>query len=124
MAVTADGAWYPTLPNSPPQPAVGYGELLSGTGAPTVGIGNSGDAYINLSNGNLYVKNGVGTWELVTGGSGGVAQVIAGAAADPNVALVEPDDPTQGAIYTQNGAGLTNLWRWDTVALDWIQQLA
>lgn len=125
MAVTADGAWYPTLPDPPPQPAVGYGELLYGTGAPSASLGRPGDAYINLSNGNLYVKNGVDAWELVSGGGGGgIIQVIAGAAADPNAASLEPDDPTQGAIYTQNGAGLTNLWRWDTAALSWIQQLA
>jgi hypothetical protein len=123
MAVTEDGAWFPTLPDSPAQPSVGYGELLSGTGAPATDLGRPGDAYINLSNGNLYVRNNAG-WELVTGGSGGVAQVIAGAPADPNVAVIEPDDPTQGAIYTQNGAGLTNLWRWDSAALTWIQQLA
>lgn len=125
MAVTADGAFYPTLPDPPPQPAVGYGELLYGAGAPSTAIGNTGDGYINISNGNFYVKTNAGAWDLVSGGGGGgIEQVIAGAVADPNAALIEPDDPTKGAIYTQNGVGLTNLWRWDTTALTWIQQLA
>lgn len=125
MAVTAEGAFFPTFPEGPTLSTAGFGTLRYNTGAPSANFGNNGDGYINLSNGNFYVKNGVGAWELVAGGGGGgIVQIIAGSAADPNVASLEPDDPTQGAIYTQNGAGLTNLWRWDTAALAWIQQLA
>lgn len=104
----------PSLPSQ-------FGRLRSGTGAPASTLGNIGDGYINKSNGDFYTKKTTG-WELQSGGGGGsIAQVIATTDADPNTALITPDDPAQGAIFTRDGANLTELWRWDVAAQTWRQ---
>lgn len=98
------------------------GALRYGTGAPSNTFGNVGDGYVNTANGDFYSRRTIG-WELQSGGGGGgsIEQVIAFTAADPNVASLTPDDPTKGAIYTQDGADLTVLWRWDVAAQTWRQ---
>lgn len=121
MALDSSGNWTPVLPDNPALTTQGWGELRFGTSAPTSGFGNVGDGFILTTNGNFYVKKTTG-WELVSGGGGaGIAQVIATTDANPNTALITPDDPAQGAIFTQDGANLTVLWRWDVAAQTWRQ---
>ena len=47
---------------------------LYGSGAPGAGLGNDGDLYIDVDNGDLYAKSG-GTWSL-QGNVGQVAQTV------------------------------------------------
>ncbi len=42
----------------------GIGEILTGSGVPSSGLGKNGDAYIRTSNGDLYEKAG-GSWSVV-----------------------------------------------------------
>lgn len=95
----------------------GTGQLLQGTGAPSASLGNNGDVYINITNGNIYSKAG-DIWILSTVGSGGTVQVIAGSVADPNAGTIIPDDHSKGAIYYQKGA--YSLWNWDTQGQAWV----
>jgi hypothetical protein len=104
----------PSLPSS-------VSRLRSGTGAPASTLGNVGDGYVNRSNGDFYTKKTTG-WELQSGGGGAsIAQVIATTDANPNTAVIVPEDPAQGAIFTQDGTDLTVLWRWDVTDQVWRQ---
>lgn len=95
--------------------------VLYGEGAPSSDLGSPGSGYINILNGDFYTKKTTG-WELQSGGGGGsIAQVIATTDADPNVAAIVPEDPAQGAMFTQDGVDLTNLWRWDVTGQLWRQ---
>lgn len=69
MALTATGQWYPTLPDGPSYNVNGWGELISGDGAPAASLGNLGDGYVNRLNGDWYTKKNTG-WELQIGGVG------------------------------------------------------
>lgn len=107
---------HPPNPNLP-----GLGRLLSGDGVPGSDLGSVGYGYINLLNGDWYTKKNTG-WELQSGGGGGgIAQVIATTDANPNTASIVPEDAAQGAVFTQDGADLTVLWRWDVAAQTWRQ---
>ena len=50
-----------------------------------------------------------------------MAQVIAAADADPNVAVVMPDNPLLGALYYQEPISLLNLWLWSVADQQWYQ---
>ena len=53
----------------PTGPTGGRGSsFLFGNGVPPPMLGNIGDSYIDLNNGNIYVKTGVNTWTF-TGNS-------------------------------------------------------
>ena len=57
----------------------------------------------------------------IAGGGAGVPQVIAAADADPNVAVVVPDNPLMGALYYQEPISLLNLWLWSVDDQQWYQ---
>jgi hypothetical protein len=57
------------------------------------------------------------------GGGGGTLQVVNGAAADPNVAAILPNDVTKAAVYYQDGVE-SNLWTWGVTAQLWKNQLS
>ena len=57
--------------NHPPNPHLpGIGGVLYGTGAPPSDLGNVGNVYVNISNGDIYTYKNTG-WELQSGGGGG-----------------------------------------------------
>lgn len=121
MAIDAYGNWISGITQAPVTPPNSLGKLRHGEGVPAAGLGNVGDGYINTSNGDYYTKKESG-WELQAGGGGGgTVQVIANTQANPNSPLITPDDPSQGAVYTRDGSGLTELWRWDVTAQAWGQ---
>lgn len=104
----------------PPSPRIGYGRIHPVSAAPDTSLGDDGDIAIITTTGVQYIRSN-GTWTIVSGGGGGgFEQVIAGGEADPN-GTYTPADPTKGAIYTRDGAGLTQLWRWDIGDGIWVQ---
>ncbi len=73
----------------------------------------------------------LGTWVAILAGDSGpdatsglfMQQIYSTTAADPNVAVIVPTDPTKPAIFYQDpstGTG-TNLWTWSIVNQNWVQ---
>jgi len=55
----------PTAPAGPPGPPGPPGtQIITGSSAPTTGLGNSGDIYIQINTGDVYRKTG-NTWNLI-----------------------------------------------------------
>lgn len=117
----ADKLSHPPIPDPP----MGYGKIHRLNTAPMTSTGSNGDLAIILSTGTIYERYN-DAWSLLTtgGGGSGTIQVIARTQADPNSPLIVPDDPTKGAIYTQDGnESVIAIWRWDVNDQNWVQCL-
>jgi hypothetical protein len=100
MATTHHELWYPVLPDSPGTSGIGYGEVLTGVGAPSNSVGNNGDIYVNILTGEIYSKTG-DVWVIsATGGDISSAEVWA-ASGDP---VHTPTINRQIYINTDDGA--------------------
>lgn len=73
----------PSLPGS-------YGTLRHGSGAPDAGLGDDGDGYIDVANGDFYSKKTTG-WELQSG--------VGGAAVTPT-GVVDPEGVETAVVGT------------------------
>lgn len=89
MALDSHGNWTPVLPDQPPASGCVYGELSACFGVPDDASGFDGDARINLTTGEFYVKAN-GAWVLQTGGSGSSGLVQLGVV-DPEGVVAEPE---------------------------------
>lgn len=68
----------------------GSDNVFSDLGAPAGSLGNNGDLYVNLTNGDFYVKHG-GSWSLLTGIQG--PQGPQGPPGDVNAAFEDIEQP-------------------------------
>lgn len=98
----------PSLPSS-------VSRLRSGAGAPSNDLGNVGDAYVNISNGDIYTKKNTG-WELQSGGGGGGSNNLIGSGSP--VGVETPDYSGQHYFDTAGAA----LWvATGLTSADWLQ---
>lgn len=117
MAIDGNGFWYPEFPDNA-QPAASPGTVIQGTGAPDNALGQNGNVYVNVTNGDIYTKSG-DVWNLVSGGTG-AAEMVVGVVDDPN-GVHTPTDPTKPAVYYRDSAGNDNIqmWRWSVADQEW-----
>lgn len=69
MPIDANGAWYPDWDDSP-EHVTTTGHLRHGDGVPSNDLGDNGDAYINDSTGDFYIKDD-DVWVILQGAAGG-----------------------------------------------------
>ena len=101
----------PSIPGS-------RGTLRYGSGAPSSTIGNPGDTYVDISNGNFYKKSS-GGW-VIQAGSGTVIEAVEHGSGPPTT---PPTDPSVGAVYYDDDAASPSygiFWGWDVSASAWI----
>ena len=105
------GGWVASL-NLKGPPGSAASNLLRGAGAPTAGLGASGDMYINISNGDLW-SNTNGAWAIATNlqGPAGVSPQFLSGAADPTTSTTS----NNGDEYLNTASGdlfqkVNNAW--------------
>lgn len=110
----AYGNYQAGLSPGPPIPGT-YGSLHHGSGAPDAALGDIGDGYINVANGDWYTKKSTG-WELQAGGGGGGANNLIG-----DVSPVGVELPDYEGQYYFNRIDVT-FWVADGPTVnDWVQ---
>lgn len=101
-----------------------FGSVTAFDTAPTWYAWNPDD--VTADNGSTVIKPtaiiGRGRWRLIVGGggAGGSGQIKQTADADPNVAGVIPDDPTQPGIWYHTGVLGFSMMLWDVPSQMWI----
>lgn len=117
MPLDSNGHFYPVFPGMPAF-APSDSTIYSGAGAPSNDLGNNGDVYVNISNGDIYTRSG-GAWTLANAGTG-ATEIIAGVVDDPN-GVHTPADTTKTALYFRDSAGndAVQFWRWAVADQEW-----